>query len=255
MKDYMDVELKKLPATPEFSNSAGRLLSLLNLLNSGKNQNHFDVIASLYGRTKAENDFKAQAYVHFMSMVSQTFSDFIGDIRTSEKIPDASRQVILDGIGRVMTLAHPINPTSAPQALQGAEVALLRMAGSMLDAEPELEQDDVDAIRKSIDELWADVEGSDISKSAKTAMLELCKLSRSSIDYYRIQGARGFKKAFKGMLAELMAVYLDEGTDVQKTAWWKKAVGHAKLFDTVAAKLSKYKPLLESASTLFLGGS
>ena len=72
------------------------------------------------------------------------------------------------------------------------------------------------------------------------------------MDQYTIHGARGFKDAFKKMLAELMEVYLDEGSQVSKKSWWKKAVGHAKLFDGVAAKLMKYKPLLENAGKIFM---
>ncbi|WP_146512734.1 hypothetical protein [Thalassoglobus neptunius] len=78
--------------------------------------------------------------------------------------------------------------------------------------------------------------------------MELVRLSRNALDHYTIHGARGFRDAFKKMLAELMEVYLDEGKDVTKTKWWGKAVNHAKTVDVVAAKLLKYKPLLENAS-------
>ena len=249
----MELTLTKTPPAPEFNNSAGRLLALLQMYQS--RSSHFDAIAAFYEGSSQSNELKARAYIDFMGMVGHAFDEFLADIQTSDKIPDPSRAVITDGIGRLISIAYPIQPQGAPTTLQDAEIALIRMAGSMLDAEPELEESDADAIRTSIDDLRSTLENSEISKSARVAMLELCRLSRNALDQYAIHGARGFKRAFKKMLSELMETYLEEGSEVSEKPWWKSALGHAKLFDAIAAKLSKYKPLLESASTIFLGGS
>jgi len=247
----MDLILVKKPAKPEFNNSAGRLLSLLQLMNS--KSDHFSTVASFYKGNAKDNNFKARCYIEFMRMVGRAFDQFIVDVETSSKIPDASRDVIKDGIGNLVHIAFPINPNGAPRALQQAEIALLRMAASMLEPEPDLEESDSEAIRDSLEEIRKLLESSDLKKSARIALLELTRLSRNALDQYEIYGARGFKAAFKKMLAELMEVYLDEGPEVTKEGWWKHAVGHATVFDTVAAKLLKYKKLLESAATLFLG--
>ena len=246
----MDLTLIKFPPAPEFNNSAGRLLSLLQMLQS--KQSHFDTVAPFFEGNTAANECKARAYIKFMAKVGATFDEFITDIETSDKIPDPTRGVIKSGITKLIDIAYTTTPHGAPPALQDAEIALIRMAGSMLDAEPDIEEDDAEKIRNSIEQLREALEDSDVSKSARIAMLEVCRLSRNALDQYTIHGARGFKDAFKKMLAELMEVYLDEGSQVSKKSWWKKAVGHAKLFDGVAAKLMKYKPLLENAGKIFM---
>ena len=48
---------------------------------------------------------------------------------------------------------------------------------------------------------------------------------------------------------------LEQGPkSVNDKDWWKQTVGHVKQIDVVAGRLLKYKPLLESAGTFFLGG-
>ena len=250
----MSLELTTPPPPPEFNNSAGRLLVLLQALQS--RNSYYDIVATFYGSdSQATNDFKAKAYLSFMGLVGAAFDEFINDVETSPKIPDETRPVIKDGLANLVGRAYPIQPTGAPPSMPEAEIALLRMAGSMLEIESEMEESDAEAIRKSIDELRKMLEDSDLSKGARTALLEMVRLSRNALDHYTIHGARGFKQAFKKMLADLMEVYLDEGKDVAKEPWWKTAISHVKIVDNVAGRLLKYKPLLENAGTIFLGSS
>ena len=247
----MSLELKTPPPTPEFNNSAGRLLVLLQALQS--RNTYFDIVSTFYGaNAQASNDFKAKAYLSFMALVGAAFDEFIHDVETSPKIPDGTRPVIKDGLANLVGRAYPIQPNSAPPPMPEAEIALLRMAGSMLEIEAEMDQSDADCIRESIDSLRKALEDSDLSKNARTALLEMVRLSRNALDHYTIHGARGFKDAFKKMLADLMAVYLEEGKEVSKEPWWKTAIAHVKIVDSVAGRLLKYKPLLENVGILFL---
>ncbi|TWT30518.1 hypothetical protein KOR42_54570 [Thalassoglobus neptunius] len=165
-----ELELKKKPQSPEFNNSAGRLLSLLRLLES--KEHYFNTVVQLYGRKNdAPNDIKGRAYIDFMGIVGKTFDEFIVEIETSPKIPDGTRAVIKDGIANLIHCAFPSSPNNAPRALQEAEVALLRMAGSMLDVEDDLEQSDADAIRESMDELRKELENSDCCVENKSQVL------------------------------------------------------------------------------------
>lgn len=247
------LDLKKLPNPPEFNNSAGRILALLQMLPS--QSDYFSTIIGFYGgKPDAPPDVKGRAYLAFMSLVGKAFDEFIQDIENSPKIPDVSRNVIKEGLAALIHCAFPSSPNNAPRKLEGAEIALLRMAGSMLDEEPKLEESDAESIRASIDELRRELENSDLKKSARDALLELTRLSRNALDYYTIHGARRFKSAFKKMLAELMEIYLHEGKEVTKESWWKTAVNHVTKIDNIASKLLKYKPLIENAAQLFLGG-
>ena len=159
----------------------------------------------------------------------------------------------MEGTESIKSVVYPMNPQSSPTSLQAAQIALLRMAGTMLPPDGDLLESDEGNIRNSIEELRQVIENSEISKSARTALLEVVKLSRNALDQYTIHGARGFKKAFKRMLAELMEVYVTDGKEVVEQTWWKQAMDHLKLVDGIAGRLMKYKPLLESTTTLFLG--
>ncbi len=248
----MSLELKTSFEAPEFNNSAGRLLCLLKMLPS--QHSYFETIVQFYGyKANAPTETKGRAYLDFMALIGRAFDEFIVDVETSTAIPEVTRSIIKEGLSDLINCAYPASPNNAARKLQDAEVALLRMAASMLAVEPPLHDDDVQTIRTSIDELQKLLESSDLKASARTAILELMRLSRNAIDYYAIHGAKGFRAAFKKMLADLMEIYLHEGKEATKETWWTKAVDHLRKIDAVASKLLKYKPLLEGAQKLFLG--
>ena len=136
--------------------------------------------------------------------------------------------------------------------LQKDTVSLLQMAASMLPQEPELPPSDIEAIRVSMEELRKCLDGSDIKPSARNALLELVRLSRNAIDYYSIYGARGFKKAFKRMLAELLELMSQEGKEVKKEPWYDVAAKLIGLVERASAAANNVQPLLEQTMT-FLG--
>lgn len=250
----MDLNLSQKPKPPEFNNSAGRLIRLLEMLPS--QYSYFDTITKFYTpATSPEPEMQGRAYLDFMGLVGKSFDAFLTDIENSPNIPDLTRGLIKEGLTNLAQYAFTNSPASAPRKLQDAELALVRMAGSMLDMEPDLPESDVDSIRESIESLRKELEKADLTKSARQALLELVRLSRNALDHYNIYGAQGFRKAFKKMLSELMEVYLHEGAEVTKSSWWQTAMSHAKLVDSVAGKMLKYKPLLEGAGKLFLANS
>jgi hypothetical protein len=247
----MALELKKSFDAPEFNNSAGRLLCLLKVLHS--QYSYFDTIVQFYGYdAHAPAETKGRAYLEFMALIGLAFDEFIVDVESSKTIPEVTRGIIKEGLSDLINCAYPISPNSSARKLQDAEVALLRMAASMLAEEPALNEGDVQSIRASIDELQRLLEISDLKTSARNAILELMRLSRNAIDYYAIHGAKGFRAAFKKMLADLMEIYLHEGKQATKENWWTKAIDHLRRVDAVASKLLKYKPLLDGAQTLFV---
>jgi hypothetical protein len=250
----MTLELQVKPEPPEFNNSAGRLLSLLKML--GSNSSYVDTIIQFYGeKANVAPHRKGKAYMAFMSLVSRAFDEFIVDVESSAKIPDVTRSIITEGLGDLINCAYPTNTGGAPRKLQDAEVAMLRMAASMLDAEPSLEPSDLESIRTSLDELRHELDNADLKPGARIALLELVRLTRNAVDYYSIHGVRGFRKAFKKMLAELMELYLHEGKDVTAEKWWQTAIKHVRTIDATVARILKYKPLLDGATSLFLGSS
>lgn len=238
---------------PEFRNSAGRLLFLLKLLQS--QESYFGIIAKLYGLpagipTPESAANISRAFLAFMPLVTHAYEEFLTELSTSESIQEATRNIIHNGLSNVTSIVYSTNPASNPPRLSGSDVTVLQLAASMLDSEPELPPDDVQSIRDSLEELRILLEDSDLKPNARNALLELMRLSRNAIDYYSIYGARGFKKAFKKMLAELMELLFHEGEAVKNEEWWTKAVNHLRLIDKVASALLKYRPLLENITVL-----
>lgn len=80
-----------------------------------------------------------------------------------------------------------------------------------------------------------------------------------AIARFTIHGARGLKRAFKEMLADAAEFYgmadpATERSELKSSATWAIIVKHLRTVDVVASKLLKYKPLLEGASQLLIGG-
>jgi hypothetical protein len=241
--------LQRTPGPPEHRNSAGRLLGLLHMLDS--QESYYATIAAFYGEKPAGNVRHPDAghlYISFMQILSSAHYKFMDDLSTTEAIPPASKDVIVDGLSKLGEIVHPNNPNDAPRPLQEAEAALLKMAGSMLPEEAELGDDDREKLQSSTEELKQAISDSELPKSVRRALLEVVRLSRNAIDHYTIWGGRGFRTAFKRMLSELMEVYLQEGTSEPKDKpWWRQALEHVALFDALAARLLRHKPLLASA--------
>lgn len=248
----MKLTFTEFPRSPVYNNSAGRFLSLVTMYQS--NTNYFDKAVTFY-EPSDEKGFRENAFYDFTRLVSSTFEELVTDVKTADNIPEATRAEIMSGIRSLYSLVYPEHPNAKVRDLQQHEVAAIRFAGSLLEAEQEITESDEQQIRDSIEELRQLVQSSEISKSARVAILELIRLTRNALDQYTIHGARGFKKALKMMLAELMEVHFHEGTETANQTWWKRAVRHVRLFDDVTSRLLKYKPLLESATTLLLGDS
>lgn len=244
---------EKFPSELEFNNSGGRLIALLGMLKS--NTNYFENTATFYLGSKDDADFKGRSFTTFMSLLQKTYDEFMADVTSSNNMPQVTKDIIFNGIVNIPKIVFPVLPDGPVKDVSDAEYSLLRMAASMLEMENDLTTDDVHTIRDSIESLRQTLEDSELSKSARVALLELVNLTRNALEQYNIHGARGFKKAFKRMLAELMEVYLREGNEVKDQAWWNEAMQHIQIVDKVASKLLEYKPLLESVSTLFIGNA
>lgn len=233
---------KILPDTPEFANSAGRLLGALNML--GSQHSYLERCAKIYGITGNSNVDKVRVYFEFMGVLGDLYRTCIDDVRSSTSISDKSREIIVSGISGLEVVIYNQQPATSPRALNQGEVATLQLAASMLETEGSLDEEDSEKIRRAIDELFAFVDKSDLSRSVRTALLEVIRLARNSLDQYTIHGARGFKDAFKRMLAELMELYARDSS-VKDEPWWQSALDVMLIVDGVAGRLLTYQPLLE----------
>lgn len=175
-------------------------------------------------------------------------------------ISEKQRDVMLHGLANLVQSLYPINFQSTIRKITDAELSLLKVCATFLIEDEPVTKDDIARIRDSIAELRDQVEDSNISPTLRKALLEIIRLSEDAISRFNIHGARGLRRAFKGMLADAAEVYgmtdIDNGREtLKKSSAWAAIIKHLRTVDEIAAKLLKYKPLLDSASQFLIGDS
>lgn len=240
---------------PEFLNSAGRLLLLIRHLKSPDINTYLQSAMVLFGLPKdSTTEYQSQFAIVLLGVLSSAYKEFLSDIKESSEIPEVTKSIIIEGVSPLNEIIYPYNFGNTIRDITPSEVSVLRMAGSMLSKEGDPGELGKKEISDSIANLQETIDSTELPPSVRIALSEIVRLSRNAHDQYNIYGARGFKKAFKRMLSELMEVYLEQGAEkVKDEDWWDQALKHLKTVDEVAGRLLKYKPLLEGVSTLVLG--
>lgn len=239
----------------KFRNSAGRLLSLLNSLDHGQGLGQQLIPVFLAKKIPTESKDISIEGARAISELHTLYAKVLEDLATADMNED-ERNVLVRGLVQLQNMMYPHTITQPPRQVSQAELALLEMLAAKLPREPEIGSKDFDSIKESIEALKEAVNESPLDGVLRIVLLELIRLSEDAINRYHIYGAQGLKKAFKGMLAEVAEIYIQEDLSVEEvtqSSVWKKAVAHIKLFDKVAAKLMQYGPVLEKASKLLIG--
>ncbi|MFT6987168.1 MAG: hypothetical protein ACJAT7_003021 [Psychromonas sp.] len=240
---------------PRYPNSAGRLLAILE--NVKPNKPFISELGPLFFEEAPTKDAaqKALLSIRSLSQLHSIYAEFIKDLSEAD-IPDEEKNVLITGTASLVSMMYPTSADQNMRAVNAAEKALLEVCATRLPKENVIEPDDIENILQSIIELKQCVSDLPAGSILKTILLELIRLSEDSINRFNIYGAKGLKKAFKNMLAEVAEIYLqddEEVSEIKKSNAWKKASEHLKIFDSVAAKAMKYKPLIEQASGYLLG--
>lgn len=241
---------------PKYRNSAGRLLAILSALPA--NQSLIESIPALFGTISKIQQEKQQASMVGMMEIHKLYLEFVEDMNDAQ-INEQQRGVILSGLGGLRDSIYPLQLNAIFRPPSDAEKSLLEVAATIIPQEAPIAQDDLDAIRDSIASLRTLVEDGSISPTLRKVLLDLIRLSEDAISRFNIRGARGLKKAFKAMLAEVAEAYAsrppdDQQEEAKKPGAWGTIVKHLKTVDKVASRLLHYKPLFEAASRLLLGG-
>jgi hypothetical protein len=239
---------------PAHQNSAGRLLAVLNASPAG--QTYLDFIPRLFDSAETSADAKRPVCLTGLVEIHNLYLEFLQDMNNPQ-LSDELREVILSGLINLKhsIYAHDLN--AGYRAPTDAEKSLLAVAATIISKEAELEKDDIEKIRESITALRALVENADIEPQIRTVLLDLIRISENAISRFNIHGARGFKRAFKIMLGEVMDIYGMASVEGEREALkdsdaWAAIVKHLRTFDEISSRLLKYKPLLENVSQLLI---
>lgn len=237
---------------PEYRNSAGRLLVLLDYLAP---RGLLDAVQDLYEVKSKQHHHKQKATVDFLGDLHQLYQDFQQDMREVE-MSDQQRKVLLDGLTQVEVMLYPLELGNKIRSITGAERSLLTVCAAFIEQEGECTKDDLDEIRTSIGELRTQVESGDISPTLRKVLLELIRLAEDAISRYAIRGARGLKRAFKAMVGEVAELYGMADPEVKKSKAWSAITKLLTTVDSVASKLLKYRRLIGAAEGIrgLLGG-
>jgi hypothetical protein len=126
------------------------------------------------------------------------------------------------------------------------------VAGSFLEIDSDVQEDDLDKIRDSVLDLRKLVERSDISPTLKKGILELIRATEDAISRYKIHGARGLKRAYKHMLGEVADLYGHASKEEkEQSGVWNALTKHLALVDRAASTAMKCKSIAEWTWKLF----
>ncbi|WP_454061958.1 hypothetical protein [Candidatus Nitrospira salsa] len=190
--------------------------------------------------------------------IQRLHQQFIEDLNSTPALNNDQREVLLNGLTSIVQIFYVPAVNQPVRGITDAERALLKVCATSLPSEEELTPNDIEAIRLSIRELQEQVEKAEVSLTLKKILLELIRLSEDAIARYNIHGARGLKKAFKRMLAEVTELYyLDkkEQENIKNSSTWKKVLKHLHKFDVITARLMKYQPMIEKVFQVLLGNN
>ena len=227
---------------PKYENSAGRLLTILQVGRNGK--------ACLHAIPKSlgvelphanSNDESAQVVYEFFSEVHRLYHEFLKDM---EGVDGPEKDVLLNGLAGLPKHMSPLQLNGACSVLSEAEASLLEVCAAKLSTEETLTEDDIARIRSCIDELRRVIDESRISRTLEKALLDLCRIAEDAISRYEIRGAKGVRDGRVSMVGELMLIYRDQNKDsISDEVWWQKAVNLAHVLDLVVTRLCKYKSI------------
>ncbi len=242
------MELKRFPDQPRFQNAAGRLLQLLEFLPEGS---YLEAATTLFSsnNTRVNKSSKPRAFTALTSILHEAYDEFLTALNRSTSIPNETKEMIADGLSDLGKYVFLTNATAAVNKLTPAENKLLAVAASLLGNEPMIDESDVERIQESTENLRREIDNASLEEDVRISLLEIVRLSKGAIDCYSIYGAKGFQKALKKMIGELVDVnrkLLDENN---RTLIEKVKV-HVRLMDEIACAITKYLPLVDRVAAI-----
>jgi hypothetical protein len=238
---------------PQYNNAAGRLLSLL--LGFTADQNYFDNITKMYDvGPYVSQDEKVQLYIAFIAMLGDCYGECMQAIQNSSQIPDEASELFLSGLASLKYKIFTNAPGANWPGLAETEHAYLNMAGSLLEKEQALEDEELDGILGLIDKLMSQLNSANIGEEARKSLADLIRHARFAVDYYRIYGVEGFRTALKKMIGDYFEA-ISKDDNAARDGGVTKEFGHLLArFDQIYSRVIKYKPLLEAGARFFLPG-
>lgn len=218
------------------TNSAQRLFDLLKRLKAirgieviGSNtftKRGFEVLTAEFGATRMLNDADDPwSYMEALRVLHRMFDDVRREVAEAGMSEDEQKfysrplAPLLEALSPLtLNVAwQEIRDRISPEALTGLEGTAMILRRSVM--EVTVAYDELDEIRKSIDELMIRLKNSSIESRICDFLLANLLRLKSSIDEYRFRGINGFQESFAGYLGSLQMsrVSIAEIPEVEKS--------------------------------------
>ncbi len=239
------------------SNSASRLLSILSsAVKLGKGG---EPICEAWAKVfEIQNDDRKLRNVYTkLAHLGTLVDDLVEEV--SENIPKDRQPLYLRHIADIRKGITPVHLQQAwedsKQFFNATVLTSLEFCADALPKEPIVTPDELTQIQTSLSELITEIESSDIDSQLKKWLLTLVAEARYSIDLYRIQGVRAFRRALRDCYGNLilfqqafptLAISAKKGTQLGD-----RLMAFLVGLNAIAAKAKEFQPLLETGKTVF----
>lgn len=246
-----------MSANHDKSNSAARLHAILSSavkLGVG-NKATYQAWAKVFD-IKNENEMLREVYPK-LAELGNLVDDLVRDI--SENISEDRRALYLRHITEIRSGITPVN-LAAPweeysRFFNVTVLTSLEYCADALPKEPPVSADELSQIQTLLSDLMAEIESSKIDAHLKKWLLTLTSEARYSIDMYKIEGARTFRRALRDCYGDVIlfqqtfptfAVSAQKGTPLGD-----RLMSFLNCLNALAAKVKEFQPLLETGKTVF----
>lgn len=174
----------------KYTNSAGRLFRFMTA-REGDSSLAYYFAAVLYPNFAAYADVKKRkAGIKAIAKAQEMYEEFVSDLQSAEML-EAQRALLLHGLSGLGAIFYPENISAATRAMSEAERSLLELSATFLPMEGQIEQEDVEKIRASIEELRVQLDRGDLNPTLRKMLQELVRIGTGCIDRANIEGVRG----------------------------------------------------------------
>ena len=230
----------------EINNSATRLLNVLGRIQSGALGQQLTLIMRVE-KAKKGTSYTMVEQMRAVIELNDLYDQFITDILNSS-LDKLQRTAFLDGLTALEKRVRDANPSAAFQPVSEAERALLVASSTFLATDQKLSEEDLKLIRQSIAEFRETVYQLPDDNILLSVLLELIRHCEDAVSRYEIYGPSGLKNACKGVLTEVVELYMSDSDALEevKSAGVIDAV--SKLYsvvDKLSAKYNQYAPMLQ----------
>lgn len=253
-----------MPLEIKYNNSAGRLLAILLAIRSAltaENANHPlltiypQVFPGSSGKPAAKsanvNESTLELYLELNHLIDAVLKDTLELCEQNEDYKLFCQALVpIDQLRIRFSPSAQIKPVT-DILTESVEMALFTFAQA-LPTTPDIDVNELESIRESIDSLMTEIEKSDIPRTLRVFLFNMERASRDMLDRYRITGSRGLREQFHKILGEMADVYRqDDEKAAGRSALWERIKQIIFSMDKVVAAAHKYPALVDKSGAAF----